>query len=371
MIFSKFDRRIFHHFDWTLLALVLSICVIGILNIYSAGFSVGERQIPVYLKQTQWIALGLIFMIITFLIDYRTINQFAYIIYGISVAFLVLVFFHGSIMHGSRRWIALGIFSFQPSELMKLTIIIALARYLDDHKSPEPYKLKELFVPLLIVIIPFLLILRQPDLGTALILIIVFTSIIFFIGVNWKSVIIALSGGLMLIPIGWVFLKGYQKERLITFLNPENDPLGAGYHIIQSMIAVGSGGIFGKGFLNGSQTQLKFLPEQQTDFIFSVFAEEWGFMGGLFLIIMFITLILWGLKIALHARDSLGTIIAFGIIALISWEVFINIGMVLGILPVVGIPLPFLSYGGSAMVSLMTAIGLLMNISVRRFILQR
>ena len=371
MIFLKFDRRIFHHFDWTLLALVLSICAIGIVNIYSAGFSVGERQIPVYLKQTQWIALGLIFMIITFLIDYRTINQFAYIIYGISVAFLVLVFLHGSIMHGSQRWIALGIFSFQPSELIKLTIIIALARYFDDHKSPEPYKLKELFVPLLIVIIPFLLILRQPDLGTALILIIVFTSMVFFIGVNWKSVIIALSGGLILIPIGWFFLKDYQKERLITFLNPENDPLGAGYHIIQSMIAVGSGGIFGKGFLNGSQTQLKFLPEQQTDFVFSVFAEEWGFIGGLLLVIMFMALILWGLKIALHARDSLGTIIAFGIIALISWEVFINIGMVLGILPVVGIPLPFLSYGGSAMVSLMTAIGLLMNISVRRFILQR
>jgi rod shape determining protein RodA len=184
-------------------------------------------------------------------------------------------------------------------------------------------------------------------------------------------VIIALSGGLILIPLGGFFLKDYQKERLITFLNPENDPLGAGYHIIQSMIAVGSGGIFGKGFLNGSQTQLKFLPEQQTDFVFSVFAEEWGFIGGLLLIIMFIALILWGLKISLHARDSLGTIIAFGIIALISWEVFINIGMVLGILPVVGIPLPFLSYGGSAMVSLMTAIGLLMNISVRRFILQR
>jgi rod shape determining protein RodA len=371
MIFLKFDRRIFQNFDWTLLVLVLSICAIGILNIYSAGYATSEKQFPFYLKQIQWIALGLIIMMVIFFIDYRLIIKGAYVIYGISVVLLALVYIYGYTMHGSQRWLAFGGFIFQPSELMKLTIIIALARYFDDHKSNEPYKLKELFVPFLIVIAPFLLILKQPDLGTALIIMIIFASIIFFVGVNWKSFLIVLAGGLILIPIGWLFLKDYQKDRLITFFNPENDPLGAGYHIIQSMIAVGSGGFFGKGFLNGSQTQLKFLPEQQTDFVFSVFAEEWGFIGGMVLIIMFISLILWGLKIALHARDLLGTIIAFGITALISWEVIINIGMVLGILPVVGIPLPFLSYGGSAMVSLMTAMGLLMNINVRKFILQR
>jgi rod shape determining protein RodA len=371
MIFFKFDRRIFQHFDWTLLALVLSVCAIGILNIYSTGFSASEGQFPLYLKQIQWIALGLIFMMIIFFIDYRVIIQGAYVIYGISVALLVVVFLFGYAAHGSQRWIGGGGFALQPSELMKLVIIITLARYFDDHKANEPYKLKELLVPILIVMVPFLLILKQPDLGTALILIIIFISIVFFIGMNWKSFIIALSCGLILIPIGWHFLKDYQKDRLITFLNPENDPLGAGYHIIQSMIAVGSGEIFGKGFLSGSQTQLKFLPEQQTDFVFSVFAEEWGFIGGLILIIIFMAIIFWGLKIALQARDLLGTIIAFGITALISWEVFINIGMVLGILPVVGIPLPFLSYGGSAMLSLMMAIGLLMNVSARRFILQR
>ena len=371
MIFFKFDRRIFQYFDWTLLALVLGICAIGIINIYSAVFSIGERQIPLYLKQIQWVFLGSFFMMIVFLIDYRVINEVAYLIYGISVALLVVVFLYGYTTHGSQRWISLGGFSFQPSELMKLTIILALSRYFDDHKSNEPYTLKELFIPFLIVIVPFLLILKQPDLGTALIIMIIFASIILFIGVNWKSVAIVLAGCLMLIPLGWGFLKDYQKDRLVTFLNPDNDPLGAGYHIIQSMIAVGSGGFFGKGFLKGSQTQLKFLPEQQTDFVFSVFAEEWGFIGALFLIIMFMSLILWGMKIALHSRDLLGTLIAFGITVLISWEVFINIGMVLGILPVVGIPLPFLSYGGSAMIVLMTAIGLLMNVSVRRFILQR
>ena len=371
MIFLKFDRRIFQYFDWTLLALVLGICATGILNIYSAVFSVGETQIPLYLKQIQWVLLGSFFMMVIFLIDYRVINEYAYVIYGFSVALLVTVYLYGYTTRGSQRWIYLGGFSFQPSELMKLTIILALARYFDDHKSNEPYTLKELFLPFLIVIVPFLLILKQPDLGTALIIMLIFTSIIFFIGVNWKSIVIALAGGLMLIPLGWHFLKDYQKDRLITFLNPDRDPLGAGYHIIQSMIAVGSGGILGKGFLKGSQTQLKFLPEQQTDFVFSVFAEEWGFIGAFILIIMFMSLILWGLKIALHSRDLLGTLIAFGITALISWEVFINIGMVLGILPVVGIPLPFLSYGGSAMIVLMTAIGLLMNVSVRRFILQR
>jgi rod shape determining protein RodA len=371
MIFLKFDRRIFQHFDWTLLALVFSVCAIGIVNIYSTGFSASEGQIPLYLKQIQWISLGLIFMMLIFFVDYRVIIKGAYVIYGISVALLVFVFLFGYAAHGSQRWLGGGGFALQPSELMKVVIIITLARYFDDHRSTESYKLKELLMPFLIVIAPFLLILKQPDLGTALILIIIFISIVFFIGVDWKSLIIVFAGGLISLPLIWHFLKDYQKERLLTFINPENDPLGAGYHIIQSMIAVGSGEIIGKGFLSGSQTQLKFLPEQQTDFIFSVFAEEWGFIGALVLIIMFMSIIFWGLKIALQARDSLGTIIAFGITALISWEVFINIGMVLGILPVVGIPLPFFSYGGSAMLSLMAAIGLLMNVSARRFILQR
>jgi rod shape determining protein RodA len=371
MIFFKFDRRLFQNFDWTLLTLVLLLCVIGIINIYSAGFSAGETQIPFYLKQIQWIVLGLIVMMLVFFIDYRFIIKGAYIFYGISIALLLLVYIYGSAMRGSQRWFAIGGFFFQPSELVKLTIILALARYFNDHKSNQPYKLRELLVPMLIVGLPFLLILKQPDLGTALIVIIIAASIIFFIGVNWRSFIIASASVLISMPIAWHFLKDYQKERLIIFFNPDKDPLGAGYHIIQSMIAVGSGGFFGKGFLKGSQTQLKFLPEQQTDFVFSVFAEEWGFIGGFIVIILLLFLILWGLKIALHAKDFLGTIIAFGITALISWQIFINLGMVLGILPVVGIPLPFLSYGGSAMVSTMIAIGLLMNINVRKFILHR
>jgi rod shape determining protein RodA len=370
MLFLRFDRRIFQHFDWALLALVLALCAIGVLSIYSTGFSVTENTFPFYVKQIQWLLLGLIFMSIAYLIDYRVICQAAYLMYAISLVLLIIVFFYGYKTHGSQRWLSTGLFAFQPSELMKLSLIIVLARYFNNHNSNEPYKLKELFIPFVMVLMPCLLILKQPDLGTALVIILLSASIIFFMGINWKTFTISLVSGLVLMPLGWHFLKDYQKERLLTFLNPEHDPLGTGYHVIQSMIAIGSGGFFGKGFLNGSQTQLKFLPEQQTDFIFSVFAEEWGFIGALILAIMFMSLILWGLKIALHSRDLLGTILAFGITALISWEVFINVGMVLGALPVVGIPLPFLSYGGSAMVCLMTAVGLLMNVGVRSFILK-
>lgn len=371
MIFFKYDRRIFQNFDWTLLALVMAVCAIGVVNIYSTGFSLADNQSPLYIKQLQWIFLGLAFLGLAFLIDYRAISQAAYVIYGLSIASLVFVALFGHTANGAQRWISFGVFLFQPSELMKVTVIIALARYFDDHKSHEPYLLRELFIPCLIVLIPFVLILKQPDLGTSLVLVIVSASIVLFIGMNGKSILIALTSVLAAMPVAWHFLKDYQKDRLLTFLSPENDPLGTGYHIIQSMIAIGSGGFLGKGFLQGSQTQLKYLPEQQTDFVFSVFAEEWGFVGGLILLVMFISLIVWGLKIALHSKDLLGTILAFGITALIAWQVVINMGMVLGLLPVVGIPLPFMSYGGSAIVTLLGAIGLLMNVSVRRFILQR
>jgi len=371
MIFLKYDRRIFQNFDWTLLALVMFICAIGVVNIYSTGFSLSDNQSPLYLKQLQWMVLGLSLMVITFLVDYRAINRAAYVIYAISIASLIYVALFGHTANGAQRWISFGFVLFQPSELMKVTIIIALARYFDDHKSQEPYLLRELFVPFLMVMVPCVLILKQPDLGTALIIIIVSASIVLLIGMNWKSVLIAAASILAILPVAWFFLKDYQKDRLLTFLSPESDPLGTGYHIIQSMIAVGSGGFLGKGFLRGSQTQLKFLPEQQTDFVFSVFAEEWGFVGGFVLMVMFISLFIWGLKIALHSKDLLGTILAFGITALIAWQMVINMGMVLGILPVVGIPLPFISYGGSAMFTLLGAIGLLMNVSVRKFILQR
>jgi rod shape determining protein RodA len=367
----RLDRRLLQNFDWILFVLVLIISGVGLLNIYSAGFSLTDlRQTPLYIKQLQWILIGIAGMAFAFFIDYRFLSRHAYIFYGISIILLIVVYAAGYATRGSQRWIAVGGFTLQPSELVKLTIILALAKYFDRHQFGRRYHLTDLFIPFLIVLVPFLLILKQPDLGTGLILLILFLTIVFYVGLDWKSLLIAAAGGLFLTPIGWYFLRDYQRERILTFFSPERDPLGSGYHIIQSMIAVGSGGIFGKGFLKGSQTQLKFLPEQQTDFVFSVFAEEWGFLGGIVLLFMFFFLILWGLKIMTHSKDYIGALIALGITMLIFWEVFINIGMVLGILPVVGIPLPFFSYGGSSMVVLMTAVGLLMNISVRRFILQ-
>lgn len=368
----KFDRRLFINFDWTLFLLVLALVGIGVMNIFSAGFSTHEtRQTSQYMKQLQWVLVGLAAMVFVFCIDYRTISRYAYVIYGISLFLLIVVFLYGTTTNGSQRWIVVGGFSFQPSELMKLTVILALAKYFDDYKRLGGRELKDLVLPFFIALCPFLLIMKQPDLGTALTLAIIFCSITIFVGVKLKSLIIAFSMCAMLTPIGWLLLKDYQRDRIMTFFSPESDPLGTGYHIIQSIIAIGSGGILGKGYLKGTQTQLQFIPEQHTDFVFSVFAEEWGFLGGSILIFMFLLLILWGLKIALHSRDLLGTLISFGITMMIFWKVFINIGMVLGILPVVGIPLPFLSYGGSAIVVLMISVGLLMNISMRRFILQR
>jgi len=366
----RLDRRLIVNFDWTLFILVLVISGIGLLNIYSAGFSLTDfRQTPLYLKQIQWILIGLLGMAVAFFVDYRSIARHAMPIYILTILLLLVVAVAGHGARGSQRWIGGGGFTFQPSELVKLTIILALAQFFDRHQIGRNYRLRELFIPFLLVLIPFLLILRQPDLGTGLILLIIFLAMVVFSGVRWRSVLWFGAGGIALIPMAWFFLHDYQQERILTFFNPERDPLGSGYHIIQSMIAIGSGGLFGKGFLKGTQTQLKFLPEQQTDFVFSVFAEEWGLAGGLVLLVLFLFLILWGLKISRRARDLSGTLIAFGITVMIFSEVFINIGMVTGILPVVGIPLPFFSYGGSSMVVLLTGIGLMLNISMRRFIL--
>jgi len=365
----KIDRRLFANFDWVLLGLVLLISGIGILNLYSAGYNLRVTEEHLYTKQMSWILLGLIMMVIAFSVDYHIIIRHAYLIYVVSVLLLFLVSFYGNIVHGSQRWLVIWGFSFQPSELMKLAIIIVLVRYFDDNMEKGYYP-ANLVILLTIVGIPFFMIVRQPDLGTAMFLMVLFLSMAVFAGVGRKLLIRLGLGGMIFAPLFWFFLKDYQRERILTFLNPERDPLGAGYHIIQSIIAIGSGGVWGKGILKGTQTQLRFLPEQQTDFAFSVFAEEWGFIGVSVLMFIFLVLILWGLKITRYSRDLPGALTAFGVTMFVFWGIFINIGMVIGIFPVVGIPLPFFSYGGSSMIVLMTGVGLLMNVSMRRFILQ-
>ncbi|MBN2687838.1 MAG: rod shape-determining protein RodA [Deltaproteobacteria bacterium] len=366
----KIDRRLLINVDWVLLALVVTIIGIGLVNLYSTGYNIHTATKPLYMKQFTWALTGLALMIIAASVDYHFFIRYGYVIYGLSLLLLVWVTVQGHIAHGSQRWIYLGGFSIQPSELVKLTVIIALTKYIAENKFGDKYHIHNLAVPFAVVALPCSLIALQPDLGTALFIVILFFSLILFVGVNRKAVMIFAAGGMVVAPLLWFFLKDYQRERILTFLNPERDPLGAGYHIIQSIIAIGSGGLWGKGFLKGTQSQLKFLPEQQTDFVFSVFAEEWGFVGALVVLFLFFSLVLWGIKIARNSRDLSGTILALGVTVSIFWSVLINIGMVLGILPVVGIPLPFMSYGGSSMVVLLIGVGLLLNVSMRRFMLQ-
>lgn len=367
----KVDRRLIVHFDWVLLAIVILISAAGIANLYSTGSSLAPAGAKsLYMKQMYWFAAGLVFMVLAAAVDYHFLVRHAYWIYGAIVLLLFLVIIYGNMVHGSQRWLSLGPVSLQPSEFAKIALVLVLTRYIADSQAGEAYEIRNLLLPLGIVLLPVILVAREPDLGTALFLVIVAASMIFFIGVKRKTILVFASTAVVLLPLFWFFLKDYQRERIFTFFNPERDPLGAGYHIIQSVIAIGSGGFLGKGFLKGTQSQLKFLPEQQTDFVFSVFAEEWGFAGALVLLILFLSLLLWGIRIARNSRDLPGTLIAFGITAMLFWGVFINICMVLGVLPVVGIPLPFFSYGGSSMAAMMAGIGLLMNVSMRRYILQ-
>jgi rod shape determining protein RodA len=362
-----FDRRLIQNFDWPLLVISLVITLIGILNLYSATFS---QQNPVWIRQMYWFLVGYVAVVIVFALNYQRMENFAYYLFGISVLLLVLVLFFGKIVSGSKRWIELGFVSFQPSELVKITFILALARYFSKNPIKSGYSLRDLFIPFLLLIVPFCLIIVEPDLGTALVLCIIFASILLFAGVRWQSLLTMIIGLVLTLPAGWFFLKDYQRARVLAFLDPGHDPLGAGYHTIQSKIAVGSGLLWGKGFLNGTQTQLNFLPEHHTDFIFSVLAEEWGFFGSSVLIGLYMALIFRGLTVAKRSKDRFGTIVAVGIVCLIFWQMVINIGMTIGLLPVVGAPLPLISYGGSSVVSTLIGVGILLNISSRRFMFQ-
>ena len=362
------DRRLFIHFDWTLLGLVFILASIGILNLYSITSHWEVSGTPVYLKQTFWLLIGLVLMITIAFIEYRFYSDFAYIIYTVSVFLLLVVLSYGIITSGAQRWVRIGFINFQPSELVKISFILALAKFFHRPPGREGYSLKHLAFPFLLLMTPMILILKQPDLGTAIILLLIFFSVLLFVKIRWSSLLAISIVGASILPLVWRFLKEYQKKRIVTFFNPELDPLGAGYHLIQSKIAVGSGGILGKGFMKGTQCKLGFLPEQQTDFIFSVLGEEWGLIGSLLVVLLYFSLIMWGLRIAVQAKDRFGAVISFGVVAMFFWHVFINIAMVLGLMPVVGIPLPLLSYGGSFLVSTLIGIGLLLNVSMRRYL---
>jgi rod shape determining protein RodA len=308
-------------------------------------------------------------MFLTLAFDYRTFVRYSYPFYLITLVLLILVWGIGRSTSGSQRWLQLGFISFQPSELTKLALILSMTRFFTEKEMPRGYGLRDLAVPFLMVGLPTLFIFKQPDLGTVILLLAIFTSVLIFVRVRFKAWAILGTGVAVAIPIAWHFLKAYQKNRLLTFINPDLDPLKTGYHITQSKIAVGSGTLFGKGFLKGTQSQLHFLPEQHTDFIFSVLAEEWGFIGCFILLFLLLFLISRGLKIAKTSKDRAGATLAVGLTAMLFWQACINVGMVVGILPVVGVPLPLVSYGGTALVTNLIGVSLLMNISMRRFML--
>ncbi|MFO7560755.1 MAG: rod shape-determining protein RodA [Desulfobacterales bacterium] len=367
-----FDRRLIQYFDWWLIGLTLILGAVGLVLIYSAVMA-GDTilQKTLYGKQMVWFGIGLTAMVISFIFNYRLFDQWGGGIYIISIVLLVLVLVYGKHVAGARRWLVMGPLTIQPSELMKISVIIVLAKYYSKRASIQGFTLKELFMPMLLVIIPFLLIVKQPDLGTAMLIVLIAASITVYVKIERRSMAMLIGSGAILVSLAWLFfLKGYQKQRILTFFNPDRDPLGAGYHIIQSKIAIGSGMVFGKGFLKGTQNALSFLPEQHTDFILSVLAEEWGFAGTGFVLFLYMLLLVWGLSIAHGCRDTFGTILSVGVTAMLFWQIFINIGMVMGLMPVVGVPLPLISYGGSSVVTSLIGIGILMNVSMRRFMVE-
>jgi len=362
-----FDRRLVANFDWTLLFVALALSALGIINIYSAGsFSLNNVPASFFLKQIYWLLVCFIILIIIVAVDYQFIARHGYLLHGVSLALLFIALIWGGPTAGTHRWLRIGSFSFQPSELAKISLVIALSYSLSGTTPPAVSRYQGLALPALITSVTFLLVFLEPDLGTAALLFIISTCFLFLVRLELKQIAVVVVSGLLLLPCSLFFLEDYQKRRIVTFLNPSQDSLRAGYQAIQSKIAIGSGMLSGKGFMSGTQSQLRFLPEQHTDFAFSVWAEEWGFFGSLLLLVLFFLLISKGLKTASLARDRLGSFISIGLVLILFWQVTINIGMVCGLLPIVGVPLPFISYGGSSLLTNWVIIGILLNIRMRR-----
>ncbi|MCE3283763.1 MAG: rod shape-determining protein RodA [Steroidobacteraceae bacterium] len=349
------------HLDGPLLLSVLAVCAAGLIVLFSAA---GE-DVHIALGQAARVGLGLGVIAFVAQVPPRVMRIGAPFLYGVGVLLLVAVALVGDVAMGAQRWLDLGFVRFQPSELMKIAVPLCCAWYL--HERPLPPDFTTLVTVVMIVLVPTLLIAEQPDLGTALLVVAGGGLVILLAGLQLRYILglVVLVGAA--VPVVWMFLlHGYQKQRVLTFLNPQTDPLGAGYHTIQSQIAIGSGGMFGKGYMNGSQAQLEFLPERSTDFIFAVIGEEWGLVGCFVLMVLYLLVIGRGLYIATQAQDTFSRLIAGSLTLTFSVYVFVNSGMVAGLLPVVGVPLPLVSYGGTSLVTLMAGFGILMSVHSRR-----
>ncbi len=349
--------------NWEMVAMISLIAAIGFAMLYSAA---NGSLSPWASRQMVRFGVGVIFMLVIAVIDIRFWLKVSYALYAISLALLATVEVMGSIGMGAQRWLDLSVIQLQPSETMKIVLVMALARYFHGIEADDAGRLRYLIVPMILIAAPMALVLRQPDLGTAGVLGMIGVAMLWLAGARvWQFMVVG-GAAIAAVPIGWQFLEGYQKQRLLTFLNPENDPLGAGYHIMQSKIALGSGGMFGKGFLSGTQSHLNFLPEKQTDFIFTMLAEEFGMVGGTGLVALYALLIGYCIFIAFNCRSQFARLLAMGLVANFFLYVFINIAMVMGLVPVVGVPLPLVSNGGTALLTVLSGFGLVMSCWIHR-----
>ncbi len=354
-------------FNWSLLLLEVLLFAIGIWNLSSAT-GVQDKALGLYKSQALWFGIGLLATVFILLLHYSILSRIAYVIYFANLILLGCVLFFGKSSLGAKRWLGIGTLRIQPSEFMKLSMVICLAKYFETDQNYSGYGFRDLFLPGLLVAVPCGLIMLQPDLGTALIILLTFGSLMLFMKIQPKALIAILTIATVTLPAAYKFgLKPYQRQRLVSFLDPMSDPKGSGYNSIQSMIAVGSGQLVGKGYRKGTQSQLNFLPEHHTDFIFSVFSEEHGFIGSMALITLYLIFMLNGLSIAYQSHDKFGVLLALGIMIIFFWHIFFNLGMVMGLLPIVGVPLPYLSYGGSSLVTSILCVAVLTNIANKKF----
>jgi len=356
-----FDIKKYKGFDWMLVAASVGIFIFGLLFLFSATY---PHNVEYVWRQIVWFLIGALMFFIIINVNYRKIVGFGSIFYFLTVFLLVLVLIFGTRRFGAQRWLVIAGFNLQPSELAKLFITLSLVQYFANNKVYKTWK--NILIPFCMVAVPFVLILREPDLGTAVMFVPILLILLYVWGVPLKNLFFTVACGVLCSPLGWFLLKDYQKERLLVFMDPSIDPLGAGYTIIQSRIAIGSGGVFGKGWLSGTQNQLNFLAERHTDFIFSVAGEEWGFLGGLVLLGFYYILIKRALNIAEKTPDPCGRLLAVGLTVMLGIQIVVNVSMTMGFMPVVGLPLPLVSYGGSSLLVTIMALGLLESIAIHR-----
>jgi rod shape determining protein RodA len=357
--------RYLNNFDWILFLAILAVCSVGLVVIYSA--TTGTPSAGAFHRQMIWLLLGMVLMLLAVLIDYHTLAAFSPVFYGLSAALLLLTLVYGRVVNSSKSWLGIGGVQFQPSEIAKVSTLLMLAAYLGRDRV-RGLGVVHFAAICGLIGLPVFLIMRQPDLGTAVTFAPLFAGAVFIGGIRVRTLIVLAVVAMLALPMAWGHLKPYQKERVKTFLEPTRDPKGSGYQLIQSLIAVGSGGILGKGFLSGTQGQLQFLPEQHTDFVFAVLAEERGFIGALLALGLYFVIIYRCLATARAARDRLGVFLAIGVVCTFAGQALLNIGVVVGMLPTTGVPLPLMSYGGSSLASTLLGMGLVLNVWMRRLV---